>query len=261
MKLDFGRINIFTVLLVAASFGFTLRLVDIAQFDAGQVKTAQAVEEKSPEKAIAPTESAAGEEPPPLTQEQVSKSIAETQKVIDDGKAASGAAPKIDLPAAPGTPASPAAYTRAFSETELDVLQSLSKRREDLEKRERALMEREALLQAAGVEVDRKVTELNKLKTEIETLLGQQESMADERINSLVKIYEAMKPKEAATIFNTLDLDVLLSVVGRMNERKVSPILASMDPEKARIVTIRLAEQRQLPQKDTDTKEKPAETP
>lgn len=255
MKLDFSRINIFTVLLVAASFGFTLRLVDIAQFDAGQVKTAQAVEEKAVEEKK--VESAAGEEPPPLTQEQVSKSITDAQKVIDGDKAA----PKIDLPAAPGTPSSPAMYTRAFSETEIDVLQSLSKRREDLEKRERSLMEREALLQAAGVEVDRKVTELNKLKTEIETLLGQQESMADERINSLVKIYEAMKPKEAAIIFNTLDLDVLLSVVGRMNERKVSPILASMDPEKARIVTIRLAEQRQLPQKDAGTAEKPPQTP
>ena len=104
-----------------------------------------------------------------------------------------------------------------------------------------------ALLKAAEKEIDRKVEELKKLKTEIESLLGQQQKMEEARIVSLVKIYESMKPKEAAIIFNTLDMDVLLAVVGRMNERRLSPILASMDPEKARIVTIKLAEQRQLP--------------
>ena len=85
--------------------------------------------------------------------------------------------------------------------------------------------------------------------------------MEEERLTSLVKIYENMKPKEAATIFNTLDLDVLLAVVGRMNERKTSPILAAMDPDKARIVTIKLAEQRKLPQAAPDSSDKkPAPT-
>lgn len=71
--------------------------------------------------------------------------------------------------------------------------------------------------------------------------------MEEDRITSLVKIYEGMKPKEAATIFNTLDMDVLLSVISRMSERKSSPVLAAMAPDKARLVTIRLAAQRKLP--------------
>jgi flagellar motility protein MotE (MotC chaperone) len=63
-----------------------------------------------------------------------------------------------------------------------------------------------------------------------------------------------MKPKEAARIFDTLEMDVLLSVIGKMNERKMSPILASMDPDKAREVTIKLAEQRKLPSLPEDSK-------
>jgi flagellar motility protein MotE (MotC chaperone) len=127
------------------------------------------------------------------------------------------------------------------------VLQSLAKRRDELDRREKSLTQREALLSAAEQEVDHKIAELNKLKGEIENLLGQQQKLEDERIASLVKIYEGMKPKEAATIFNTLDMDVLLPVMSRMSERKSGPILASMDPEKARLVTIRLAQQRELP--------------
>lgn len=134
-----------------------------------------------------------------------------------------------------------------FSAAEVQVLQSLAKRRDDLDRREKSLAEREALLSAAEQEVDHKIAELNKLKSELESLLGQQQKEQDDRIDSLVKIYEGMKPKEAATIFNTLDMDVLLPVISRMNERKSGPILASMDPEKARIVTIRLAQQRELP--------------
>jgi flagellar motility protein MotE (MotC chaperone) len=116
-----------------------------------------------------------------------------------------------------------------------------------LDKREQQLGAREALLKAAEQEVDKKVAELNTLKADIEKLLGQQQTMEETRIVSLVKIYEGMKPKEAATIFNTLDMDVLLAVISRMSERKSSPVLAAMDPNKARIVTIKLAEQRKLP--------------
>jgi flagellar motility protein MotE (MotC chaperone) len=136
---------------------------------------------------------------------------------------------------------------QGFSASELEVLQSLSRRRAELDARERKIEQREALLTAAGQEVDHKIAELNRLKGEIEELLGKQQKMEEERLASLVKIYENMKPKEAAVIFNTLDLDVLLAIIGRMNERKATLIFQEMDPEKARIVTIRLSEQRKLP--------------
>ena len=54
-----------------------------------------------------------------------------------------------------------------------------------------------------------------------------------------------MKPKDAARIFEELDLEVLLQVVQRMKEAKVAPILAAMDPKRATEVTTRLAERRQ----------------
>ncbi len=137
-----------------------------------------------------------------------------------------------------------------FSETEIEVLQSLSKRRKALEEREQRLMQREALLNAAEQEVDRKIAELGVLRGEIEGLLGQQEKVQEERLRSMVKIYESMKPSQAAEIFNTLDMDILLPVLSRMSERKSAPIFASMNPERARQVTMRLVEQSQLPTLD-----------
>ena len=134
-----------------------------------------------------------------------------------------------------------------YSTVTREVFDDLAKRRKGLEQREKDLRTREALLRAAEQELDRKYQELSTLREEIENLLEQQSDEEKARIQSLVKIYEGMKPKEAARIFDTLDLDVLMSVMGRMSERRASPILANMNPERARTVTILLAEEKQLP--------------
>lgn len=134
-----------------------------------------------------------------------------------------------------------------YSGMRSELFEDLTERRKDIESKERELAMREALLQAAERELEQKYSELEGLKQEIESLLEKQSSEEEERIQSLVKIYEGMKAKDAARIFNTLETDVLLSVIGRMSERKSAPILASMSPERARSITILLAEQKTLP--------------
>lgn len=135
----------------------------------------------------------------------------------------------------------------AYEAVKMEVFKDLSKRRADLESKERELTTREALLRAAEQELDRKYQELSQLRGQIEGLLQQQSEEEIARIRSLVKIYETMKPKDAARIFDTLDLDILASVTSEMSERRLSPILAAMNPERARTVTTILAEQKQLP--------------
>jgi len=134
-----------------------------------------------------------------------------------------------------------------FSDVRMELFEDLKKRRSMLDGRDRELAVREALLKAAQQEIDQKYDELVSLKSEIEVLLKQQSDEEKARIASLVKIYEGMKPKDAARIFNTLDMDVLLSVVGRMSERKSAPVIASMDPARARNLTIQLMDQKALP--------------
>lgn len=134
-----------------------------------------------------------------------------------------------------------------YSEVRAELFRDLSKRREEIESREKALTAREALLLAAEKELDAKLRELNMLRGEIESLLEKQSEEEQARIASLVTIYEGMKAKDAARIFNTLDMDVLMAVISGMSERKSAPILAEMNPERARSVTILMAQQNRLP--------------
>lgn len=135
-----------------------------------------------------------------------------------------------------------------FSDSEIEVLRSLSDRRKELDIRSENIQKRENILKAAEEEVDKKISDLVTLKREIEALLDKQGGMQKERVDSLVKIYEGMKPGQAAEIFNSLEMDILLSVIGNMKERKSSAILALMDPKRAREVTLKLAGAFKLPE-------------
>ncbi len=135
----------------------------------------------------------------------------------------------------------------SMTDEELEILQSLSRRREMLVERERDLDKRDVLLQATEKRLDEKMAELRELQATIEDLVRENDTKTEEQMSSLVKIYEAMKPKEAARIFNNLDMVVLLDVIERMKERKTAPILARMSPDRANAVTLELARRRILP--------------
>lgn len=138
----------------------------------------------------------------------------------------------------------PAEYTPA----EVSVLQNLSARRDALDKQAAELEQREALLAAAQQQVETKIKELQGVKVELQDLLHMVDDQQKARLDSLVKIYETMKPREAAAIIETLDMPVALDVLGKMREAKSAPILASMDPKKASQITVEMSRQQQLPQ-------------
>lgn len=146
----------------------------------------------------------------------------------------------------PPTPVAAGAPPPAFSNAEVEVLQQLKQRREALDAREHEIVRREDLMKAAGSKIDQRVDQLKALQASIERLLHTHDERQEAKLRSLVKIYENMKPKDAARIFEELDLETLLSVVERMNERKLSPILAEMKPAKAKDVTVELARLKEL---------------
>jgi flagellar motility protein MotE (MotC chaperone) len=88
------------------------------------------------------------------------------------------------------------------------------------------------------------VQQLATLQTRLEGLESTRQSHRAENWAGLVKTYEAMKPREAAAIFDALDMQVLLQVLDRMQERRAAPVLAAMQPDRARLVTQMLAEMR-----------------
>jgi len=135
-----------------------------------------------------------------------------------------------------------------LTQSEIDLLQKLAERRVEIDARAREMETRERLLQAAESRIDRKIQDFKALQATIESLIKTYDDQQDAKLLSLVKIYENMKPKDAARIFEALEMEVLLQVAERMKERSLAPIMAKMNPERAREVTVELNGLRKLPE-------------
>lgn len=134
----------------------------------------------------------------------------------------------------------------SFSEPEIAVLQQLAQRREGLDQREQELERRQMLLAAAESRIADKLAAMERLQAVLESMIKRNDAEMEARVRSLVKIYELMKPADAARIFEALDMETLLPVAERMNERRLAPVMAQMNPAKAKDVTERLKQLRDL---------------
>jgi flagellar motility protein MotE (MotC chaperone) len=183
---------------------------------------------------LAPAHAAAADhfQEPPKPVPAVPRSVQQpvTVPVTPGADTKLGAAPKADAP--------------AMSDSEKALLQQLRERRHELDARANAIHDREAVLGAAEQKLDTKVGELKSLQKKLETLDAAQKQKEDAGWQSMVKLYEAMKPREAAAIFNDLSMQVLLQVMDRMKDAKAAAVLAAMTPDKARDVTSALAQMR-----------------
>jgi flagellar motility protein MotE (MotC chaperone) len=121
------------------------------------------------------------------------------------------------------------------------VLERLQDRRQELDTRGRDLEMRESLLKAAEMRVEAKVNELKEVESRINTAMGNRDKAEAERFKSIVSMYENMKAKDAARIFDRLDLKVLIDVSTQIKPAKMSEILAAMTSEGAERLTVELA--------------------
>ncbi len=182
----------------------------------------------------------------PLAQVAAAEGEAKPAKAAKAGARYEPAGPKTAGEMSPRT-ATLASDPFNLTDEEIDLLQKLAERRSELESRAAELEQRRTLLEAAERRIDEKIGELEAIRKNIEGLLVRHDEQEEAQLNSLVKIYESMKPKDAARIFEELDMVVLLDVIERMKERKTAPILAKMNPRRAKAITLELAQRRGLP--------------
>ena len=226
----FSKIRFLPLTIFAATLMLTVRVGDIWEgidtVISSSIRVAQATAqtaEQAPGEQ-APTDQAAGSETaatPPTKEGGVSVQDDPGKLITDD--------PTLLSPA------------------EIEILLRLAERRDELAKRQRELDAREGLLRAAEIRIERKVAELESLKGVIEERIQVFDKQQEEKLGSLVKIYESMKPKDAARIFEELEMGTLLEVAERMKERKLAPVMAELGPERAREVTVELRALRELP--------------
>jgi flagellar motility protein MotE (MotC chaperone) len=151
--------------------------------------------------------------------------------------------PKEAAPApASAAPEAPRPAPEPASSSERAILEKLGARRDALQQRSRDLETREQLIENAERKLETRINDLKTLEQKGDDAATRRAEAEAAGLKSLVTMYETMKPKEAARVFDRLKLEVLVPVVVGMNPRKMAEVLAVMQPEAAERLTVALAQ-------------------
>jgi flagellar motility protein MotE (MotC chaperone) len=137
------------------------------------------------------------------------------------------------------------------SGAERAILERLQQRREELDTRARELDIRESLIKEAEKRMDAKLAEIKDVEGKIAVETQQKDDADNARLKGLVTMYENMKPRDAAKIFDRLEIGVLLQVASQINPRGMAEILAQMSPDTAERLTVELASKAQSAKPDS----------
>jgi flagellar motility protein MotE (MotC chaperone) len=178
-----------------------------------------------------------GRTPKPLEPNDITGSVDEKPKEGEGAKPIV-AAPEVAKPDGtvlypdPSQPVSPA---------ERAILERLQARRQELEARAREIDIRESLLKAAEKRVEARVEELKGVESRISTATGQKSEADAARFKGIITMYESMKPKDAAKVFDRLEMPVLFEIASQIAPRKMSDILGLMQTDAAERLTVEMA--------------------
>ena len=163
--------------------------------------------------------------------------------ILRPGPMAAQAQPAPSAPAPASTPV-PVAPPTPEAAAERAVLEQLRARRAEIEAREQAAIQREMIVAAAERRLSQRIEELAALQARLEAMERERSQREETGLRGLVRLYEGMRPRDAAAIFDELEMPVRLPIVDRMREARAAPVVAAMRPDRARALTAELAKLR-----------------
>jgi flagellar motility protein MotE (MotC chaperone) len=187
----------------------------------------------------------------PADRMDITGSVPETPeqaKTATDGKVQEAKAQDTKVPNAKAPETKPPGTVVPLdgpSGAERAILERLQERRQELDARARELDIRESLIQAAEKRMEGQLAELKETEQHIKDATQQRDDADAARFKGLVTMYENMKPRDAAKIFDRLDIGVLIEIASKIKPQVMSNILAQMSPDIAQRLTVELASKAQ----------------
>ncbi len=129
----------------------------------------------------------------------------------------------------------------AVSEDAEALLAAIQERSEQLDARERRIAERLALLEIAEEEFESRREALIAAEEALAATLAIADNAAENDIQRLTAVYQNMKPKKAAEIFNTMDPTFASGFLARMAPEAAADILTAMDTDAAYTISVIMA--------------------
>ncbi len=120
-----------------------------------------------------------------------------------------------------------------WTKEEAQLLKALDARRVELDERSSRIDKREEAFTARERELAVRLTELKDLSERLKLEREKGDKQKNVQLDQLANVYGSMNPPEAAQLLQQLDIQVCLSLIERLPEKRMAQILALMNPERA----------------------------
>lgn len=127
------------------------------------------------------------------------------------------------------------------SPEELDHLSKLREKKKELDAREEEINRLDAELQKQKVDLEARLKDLRETREQISKMLEDRVKNDESKVDTLVQMYSNMRPPQAAKVFETLDEDLAIDILGRMKKKSAADIMNLLKPEKAQIFSEKFA--------------------
>lgn len=121
------------------------------------------------------------------------------------------------------------------------VAAALVGREADVKKREAALADRIAALALADQAINKRMAELQVAEESLKKTLSIADGAAEKDLARLTAVYEAMRPADAANLFQTMAPEFAAGFLGRMRPEIAASVLAGMKADKAYSISVLIA--------------------
>ncbi len=126
----------------------------------------------------------------------------------------------------------------------LQLLKELKEREEKINAQEEELKQKEARISSLQESLDKRIEEMKSLRLQLEELIKLRADLSEKNIRQLVKVYENMKPAEAAQVISNVDRELAIQVLLRMKGKKAGKILGAMKPKTAILLSDEISKRR-----------------
>ncbi len=110
---------------------------------------------------------------------------------------------------------------------------SLLAQKEEFSRREGQIADLEEAMQLEKAVLQEEFNKLQAMRSRIEGAAGQIAANKEKTLRKLAKMYEAMPPKDAASILSGMEVELVLDVLRLMKERPAAKVMAALDPARA----------------------------
>lgn len=121
------------------------------------------------------------------------------------------------------------------------LIAALKAREEKIAEQERLMADRESAIGIANAKIDARLAELTRAEEQLSKTVTIADTAAEEDIGKLVSVYESMKPKDAAPLFQEMAPEFAAGFLSRMRSDAAAAVMATIDPKQAYMISVVLA--------------------